>query len=179
MSLGTALADSTISRSARRLLKADSLVGETILRTEEAESVLQFFKRTIMNWMTAEAQAYLKSGSGNCRAQPRDGRAELTSCILNESILRQGFPMQKLLKESQLSKIHLDRIFLREFGLTPHKYWERRRLNVARDILETASMSIKELSWHLGFSSSCYFVAWFRRLAGTSPKQYKQKFLRK
>jgi len=88
---------------------------------------------------------------------------------LNASPLDQGFPRLPLLAETGLSEIHLNRLFLNEFGLSPRKYWDKRRLEFAKNCLGTSLIPVKEISCLLGFLSDAHFAVWFRRLTGQRP----------
>ncbi len=66
--------------------------------------------------------------------------------------------------------MRLNQLFLAEFGVTTLKYWDRRRLEMARQCLETSRLAMKEIACLLGFRSDSHFVVWFRRHAGQRPE---------
>jgi len=73
--------------------------------------------------------------------------------------------------------MRLNQLFFAEFGMTSRKYWDRRRLEFAKQCLETSPMPVKELSYRLGFRSDSHFVVWFRRLTGSRPGEYRKNYL--
>jgi len=72
--------------------------------------------------------------------------------------------------------MRLNQLFLGEFGVTTRKYWDRRRLETARQCLETSRLAMKEIACLLGFRSDSHFVVWFRRLAGMRPGDYRKAY---
>lgn len=60
-------------------------------------------------------------------------------------------------------------------GLTPNEFIVNTKLKVAIKILrEDNDISINELAFQLGFSSTSYFIKLFKDLVGMTPTQYKQ-----
>ena len=142
------------------------------LRTAGAAEYLELHG-LFHQWLASLITASLAEGLRQTRLKTHDDRLWKALRRLNESPLDGVFPAAPLRAESGLSQVHLDRLFVREFGLTTGKYWERRRLDFARQCLETSLLPVKEISWRLGFTSDSYFIAWFRRLAGESPGRFR------
>lgn len=129
------------------------------------------FMRWLQVWCLAmEAQGRVPAHSGG-RGDERLARA--VRC-LNEADLAAGFPRAHLLKEARLSAVQFNVVFHRAYGLTPWKYWERRRLDRARQWLATGDNSVKYIGYELGFKSDAHFVSWFRRLSGKSPGRFRE-----
>jgi len=124
-------------------------------------------------WLAQLVAACSAAGIGQTRLRTRDDRLWKALRRLNECPLDEEFPGGRLRTESGLSQVHLDRLFVREFGTTTGKYWERRRLDFAQQCLQTSGLPVKEISWRLGFTSDSYFIAWFRRLTGESPGRFR------
>jgi AraC-like DNA-binding protein len=74
-----------------------------------------------------------------------------------------------------LSQSHLERLFTARYGITPRHFFERRRANVARQLIETTTAPIKEIAFRLGFSTLAHFSTWFRRSTGESPRQARSR----
>lgn len=70
--------------------------------------------------------------------------------------------------------MRLNQLFFAEFSLTTRKYWDRRRLDFAKQCLETSLMPMKEISYRLNFRSDSHFVVWFRRQTGSRPSDYRR-----
>ncbi|WP_322895252.1 MULTISPECIES: AraC family transcriptional regulator [unclassified Yoonia] len=75
-----------------------------------------------------------------------------------------------------------DTYFRREFskrlGLTPAKYQEFKRMEIAMQLLE-AGYSVSETGQRLGFADSYYFSRLFKRHIGTSPRGWQDQVRRR
>jgi AraC-like DNA-binding protein len=74
-----------------------------------------------------------------------------------------------------VSPSHLAERFQRDVGMPPHQYLIRRRLAMARELLQATDMPVTEIALELGFSSGQYFATTFRRLAGMSPAAFRRQ----
>lgn len=77
---------------------------------------------------------------------------------------------------AMLNRFHFLRLFARAFGITPHRYLTRVRLEAARNLLNTSSVSVTEVCERVGFESPSTFRSLFKKHFGFSPVQ-KQKAL--
>lgn len=73
-----------------------------------------------------------------------------------------------------LSRRHAGRMFKQTTGCTLHEYVEAVRFERAQRLLREQRLSIKEISHVLGFSGVSSFSGAFTRLAGLSPRRYRQ-----
>jgi len=67
------------------------------------------------------------------------------------------------------------RIFKREYGETPYEYLIGRRLELARELLRSTNMLIKEVAYRSGFADEHYFSSVFRRRFGLTPREYRAR----
>lgn len=74
-------------------------------------------------------------------------------------------------RELGLSRSHLRALFVAEFGTTPRRYLERRRLAAAERLLDHPGRSVKEVAVTLGFRHASHFCLWFKRLRGVRPTE--------
>jgi AraC-like DNA-binding protein len=163
----------TASRLERLVRRHYPDVGTGLqVQTVEATHYLEM-QALFHQWLAQLIVASSAAGIGQSRLRTRDDRLWKALRRLHECPLDEEFPSARLRAESGLSQVHLDRLFVREFGSTTGKYWERRRLEFARQCLQTSSLPVKEISWRLGFTSDSYFIAWFRRLTGESPGRFR------
>jgi len=70
----------------------------------------------------------------------------------------------------------LHRDFLSEFGLSPSRFVEERRLSVARVYLEGSRKSIKEIASRSGFTDEQKMRRSFVKLLGILPTEYRERF---
>jgi methylphosphotriester-DNA--protein-cysteine methyltransferase len=74
-----------------------------------------------------------------------------------------------------LSPDHLMRLFRRAAGVTIHEYIRRRRIDQARDQLQTGRVSVLDIGIQVGFESPSAFYAAFSRIVGMPPGEYRHR----
>lgn len=65
------------------------------------------------------------------------------------------------------------RIFRSAYGITPYEYLLVRKANAAKEYLRCSAMSIKQISYMLGFANEHYFSRFFKARTGKTPGQYR------
>jgi signal transduction histidine kinase/DNA-binding LacI/PurR family transcriptional regulator/AraC-like DNA-binding protein len=73
-----------------------------------------------------------------------------------------------------MNEDYLTFCFRRELGMTPIAYLNRYRINQAKQLLLTRSISITEVALEVGFYDHSYFSRVFRREVGLSPDAYRR-----
>jgi AraC-like DNA-binding protein len=68
--------------------------------------------------------------------------------------------------------------FRSEIGYTPIEYLERRRIEIAKQLLCEGGASIAEIAQRVGFGSSQYFATVFRKLVAMTPMEFRKKVAR-
>jgi len=74
-----------------------------------------------------------------------------------------------------LSRSHFSMLFKKIIGESFHSFTERRKLELAMQMLQTTSLTIQEVAEHIGISNSKYFSKWFKKCTGTTPSEYREK----
>ena len=69
---------------------------------------------------------------------------------------------------------YLSSKFKKEMGISFRNYIAQQKIEYAKTILPTSDISICDLAEMLGFSSESYFSRTFRKLTGTSPREYRK-----
>lgn len=70
---------------------------------------------------------------------------------------------------------HFIRSFKALFGVTPHAYRIRTRLERARVALAAGHASVTEIAIDAGHSGSAHFAATFRRAVGETPTAFRRR----
>jgi AraC family transcriptional regulator len=74
----------------------------------------------------------------------------------------------------RLSTYYFARQFRRATGLPPHQYVVARRVERAKQLLQTGrDLSLAEVAGHAGFSDQSQFAYHFKRLVGVTPRQFR------
>lgn len=66
--------------------------------------------------------------------------------------------------------------FTKITGISPQKYLISIRINYAKNLLYTPSISIKEVALAVGYEDSLYFSRIFKKSVGISPREYMMKY---
>lgn len=97
--------------------------------------------------------------------------------ILQEHIdrnLDQSVSMHQLSQLVSLSPSQITRLFKSAFQTTPYEYLLSRRAAMAKELLRSTNLSVKEIAYSLGFSDEHYFSTFFRKRTGTAPLSYRK-----
>ena len=73
------------------------------------------------------------------------------------------------------SKNHIINIFKEKYGKTPYQYYIEAKIDIAKNYLRQTSSSISDISANLSFSDPQYFSAYFKRITGLSPREYRRQ----
>jgi AraC family transcriptional regulator len=108
----------------------------------------------------------------------RDGmlpRARLRAVVeYVEEHLDASPSLEQLAEVAGLSLYYFARQFKRATGLPPHQYVILRRVERARQLLQTeCDLSLAEVAAHTGFSDQSQFSHHFKRLVGVTPRQFR------
>jgi AraC-like DNA-binding protein len=76
--------------------------------------------------------------------------------------------------EVELSRFHFIRQFEALFGLTPHQFRIRSRVDRAKHLLAHGELSVTAVCMEVGFSSLGSFSEMFSRRVGASPSAYRR-----
>src|SRR3984957_17842494 len=83
--------------------------------------------------------------------------------------------MEHAANAAGLSESHFRRWFQKEVGFNPADYMMYRRVGIAKNKLRTRDLSVTKIAMALGFSTSAYFTAVFRKRTGLTPTQYRRE----
>jgi AraC family transcriptional regulator len=82
--------------------------------------------------------------------------------------------LEKMAAVAGLSPYHFARQFKRATGLPPHQYVITRRVDRAKQLLETNDdISLAQVATRVGFSDQSQFSHHFKRLVGLTPGQFR------
>lgn len=78
-----------------------------------------------------------------------------------------------------ISRSHLFRVFKEYYGLSPKEYLTDFRMKKACQLLRETGLSIGTVACSVGIEDNFYFSRVFRRMLGTTPREYREKNRRK
>lgn len=83
--------------------------------------------------------------------------------------LDEPLSMHDLARIAYISPFHFNRVFHQVTGLTPTRFLYAMRLNAAKRLLLTTSLSVTDVCFEVGYSSLGTFTTRFTQLIGLSP----------
>ena len=120
--------------------------------------------------------ARLAAGGAPTAAQltSRDRRRAVEAALWIDEHAEQAIALDDLARDAGLSEFHFLRLFTRALGVTPKQYVIRARLRRAARLLADGARPITEIALDVGFADLSNFVRTFHRVAGVSPRRFRQ-----
>jgi len=88
--------------------------------------------------------------------------------------LAEPVSVDDLARRAHLSPSHFAAEFRRQFGLPPHQYLMRLRIEHAQSLLTTTDAPLAEVATLCGFADTPHLTKAFRRATGTTPAAYRR-----
>ncbi|PZD78269.1 AraC family transcriptional regulator [Mesonia sp. K7] len=82
----------------------------------------------------------------------------------------------ELLKDLSYNYTYLSHLFSEVEGESIQQYYQRVRIEKAKELLQNQHKNISEIAYHLGYSSNANFSTSFKKLTGFTPTQFKNNF---
>lgn len=162
------------ARPVLRLVRRHFPSAETYLpRTSCGLGVYLRVQNLMPTWIAAYYDTLIRLGAAPRRLAGIDERVLNSVVELDRLPLQQRMDEGHLARHAGLSKTHLNALFVAALGTTPRRYFERRRLESADQLLTRTVTSIKEIAFTLGFKYESHFCAWFRRHRGVRPSAFR------
>ncbi len=87
---------------------------------------------------------------------------------------RRRLELGMVARAAGISASRFSELFKAQVGQSPRQYWERDRLEHARELLERTDLTVGEIADATGFSDPFYFSTRFRAIVGRSPRAHRQ-----
>ena len=118
---------------------------------------------------TYEEYRYLDGGFS-----PMDDEVVVEAQIWMEDNLSAELTVAELASRLGISPRTLDRRFRAATGLSPRQYWQRQRIQFAKELLESTNLTISEIAYRVGYQDAGHFARLFRREISVTPSGYRQ-----
>jgi AraC family transcriptional regulator len=137
----------------REAAKASLVTASNILQSEMARCSSAHSPRAegLAGWQVARVQAFIDQN------------------------LHRTIHTRDLSTVARRSTAHFSRSFKRAFGVPPHAYVMRRRLEQACHLMVTSSDSLSQIALRVGFSDQPHLCKFFRRTFGQSPASWRRE----
>ena len=80
---------------------------------------------------------------------------------------------QMIADEIHMNVDYLSHIFHKKADVSLSTYINDMRINTAKKLLSTTTLSLQQISDRCGFSNTSYFSRQFKKITGTTPQQYR------
>ena len=92
--------------------------------------------------------------------------------------LGRNVSLAELAASVALSPSQFSRVFLDRFGVTPHQYLRRLRMDAAADLLTSTDMSLKDIAQECGYYDQSHMSNEFRKIKHMPPGAYRERYRR-
>lgn len=91
-----------------------------------------------------------------------------------ETKLAEPLSLDMIARHLHLHPNYLVRYFQKHFAVSPLKYLTRKRMDKAKQLLQTTPLSVKEVAEQVGYGDTNHFSKAFRRETSLSPTEYRR-----
>lgn len=165
-----------LTRLAKRLERfaAKNFVqADTRMERKQADAVQYLaLNKHFFAWLEELVRQLTAAGCPPTTPAQADERVLRAAHLLNTLPLTETWDMEWLAKRTGLSVAQLNRLFVAAFETTPKAYHLERRKRAAMHLLREEAVPVKQAALALGFSSACYFTAWFRAQFREPPRRW-------
>lgn len=94
--------------------------------------------------------------------------------IINNNYMDQNLSIDSIADKVNMSATYMGRLFKKLTSKSISEIITEIRMEKAKELLKTTSMSVSEIVEKVGFSSSAYFYPLFKKMNGVTPNDYRQ-----
>lgn len=149
-----------------RLIDEQAQMGQPAFGSH-MQQVIDFASLQLRRWQSSQASN-----------QPRRGLAgwqvKRVTAHMRDN-LEKEIDLQEMADLVELSRFYFCSAFRMATGYTPHEWLMKLRIDAARRMLTTTSAPITQIALAVGYQTPSAFAAAFRRLAGTSPREFRRR----
>ena len=159
----------------------DSAVWETSAKLKSAIENGQAKKTFYLSALSSVLAIEMSRSEANASREAAPIRGGL-ACWQRRTVL--GYIQEHLSEQiclatlaqlARLSQHHFCRAFKKSFGIPPHQYHVRRRVEQAKLLLSDRSVSITDVGLSLGFSQASTFSVVFHKITGSTPSEFRRE----
>jgi len=111
------------------------------------------------------------------RHETHTGHMRAVECAIEtmHTHLREGLSLEDLAAVAYLSPFHFNRVFRHLIGIPPGEFLTALRFQRARQLLVMTSLSITDVCFEVGYSSTGSFTSRFTQMVGLPPRMFRQR----
>jgi len=120
-------------------------------------------------------QYCLREASGEEKTQIESREVQFARLYFSAHLMHQ-VDIEEVSRQCHTSRKKLDRLFIREHGVTAHAYLRSMQLKKAKELLRESDLNIAIIASACGFEQSNYFYKVFRAHENSTPDAYRRRF---
>lgn len=122
--------------------------------------------------------AHRDGGQSQFVQKPLSSANSTLSNVLDWAVKQKGssLTIECIAKKANMTRRTFDRHFIRQFNITPHQWLCERKLDAAKQLLETTEFTIERIAEQAGFDNAVTLRHNFNKYLSISPSQYRQRF---
>ncbi|MBF2028721.1 MAG: helix-turn-helix transcriptional regulator [Oscillatoriales cyanobacterium C42_A2020_001] len=93
---------------------------------------------------------------------------------INENLVA-DLTIREIADELEMSQYYFSRLFKQSTGVSPYQYVMQQRIERAKYLLRTTSLSVAAIALQTGFSNQNQLTIQFRKFTGTTPSGYRKQ----
>ncbi len=101
-----------------------------------------------------------------------DYRVQLAIQLMKSDPARE-LSLDQIARLAELSPSRLRYLFKNETGLSPNGYLRMLRIELTKTLLETTSLTVKQIMIQVGVNDRSHFERGFKKVCGLTPSQYR------
>lgn len=138
-----------------------------------------------LNWLhsgpLSGKQDWITSVIAFHHTQNLSGRLQQYPSVLLQAIeyivrnLSKPMSVSEIAESIGMSRSHLSTLFKKVIGDSIHSFIEKKRLQLAKELLRGSKLTIQEIGEQIGILDAKYFSKWFKRCMGFPPTIYRSE----
>lgn len=132
-----------------------------------------FFEAKAKEWLSITLNAYLNKSKRKKISKSDEQSIENVANYINDHFALDI--SQKLLEKiAMMSGTKLKNIFREKYQMSITEYLQRKRMNIAENLLSTTELEIKNIAKSVGYTSHSRFSTLFKKYKGIHPKEVRK-----
>jgi len=167
--------DPTQAALSHRPVVEDALIAAVVLAVKGELETGGLYGRVYVESLTQLLALHLLRQYARIHKLVAEPRGQLSRPVIERAKeliharLSEDLSLSEIATQIGVSPYHLTRLFKRSTGLSLHQYIIAERVAVARQLLQTGAVPLKEIAAQVGFADQSHFTRHFKRVVGVTP----------